>query len=86
MKDESLIGKRVRGFKFKDGPGYVYAMNKYIDSLGTITRQYEKACTIKFDDENSWAYPHPEILDYIEEEEQNIEQILNNIKNLTEQI
>lgn len=87
MKEESLIGKKVRGFRFKDGPGYLSNMDRYIGSIGTITRHGENTCSIKFNNGDSWGYPYPEILDYlIEEEEQSIEEILNNIKNLTKDL
>ena len=87
MKEESLIGKKAKGFRFKDGPGYLSIMNKYIGDIGTIESQGEKTCTIKFNNGNRWGYPYPEIIDHlVEEEQQSIEQILNNIKNLTKDL
>ena len=91
MEDkDSLIGKKMKGFKFKNGPGYVPKMNIYIDTIGTIKTHNGTVCGVKFDNGDRWAYPYPEILDHLvekePEEEQTIEQILNNIKKLTSEL
>lgn len=84
---EDLIGKQVRGFKFNGGPGYVPAMNKYIDIVGIIRYVSSDSVSVKFTNHDTWSYPLSEIHDHlVEQEEQSIEQILNNIKNLTKEI
>lgn len=85
---DSLIGKKAKGFKFENGPGYMPRMKKYNNIIGTIINHNKNVCHIKFDndDDGGWSYPYPEILDYLVEEEQSIEEILNNIKNLTKDL
>ena len=88
---ESLIGKKAKGFKFSGSPTYVPTrMDKYNGVVGKITYSNDKVVQIKFPDGQSWNYPYEEALNHLVEEEleeeQSIEQILNNIKNLTKQI
>lgn len=88
---ESLIGKKAKGFKFSGAPTYVpNIMDKYNGVVGRIVYVGSGVVQIKFPDDGTWNYPHAEILDHLVEEEleeeQSIEQILNNIKNLTKQI
>jgi hypothetical protein len=83
---EDLTGKEVKGFKFTGGPGYVPRMNIYIDTIGTIKTHKKTACSVEFDNGDMWAYPYPEILNHLVEEELTIEQILNNIKKLTSEL
>ena len=92
MKEESIVGKKARGFKFTGYPTYTRAMDRYNDVVGEI-RWYDarmNACSIKFPDGQSYNYPYPLVLQYIvkeePEEEQTIEQILNNIKKLTSEL
>jgi hypothetical protein len=88
---ESLIGKKAKGFKFSGSPTYVHSrMNQYNGVVGKITYTNSDVVQIKFPDDQSWNYPYEEALTHLVEEEleeeQSIEQILNNIKNLTKQI
>jgi len=91
MKDkDSLIEKQVKGFKFKDGPGYMSRMNIYIGVIGTIKSVRSDSVTVKFPNHDTWSYPYPEVLDHLVEEEPEeeltIEEILNNIKKLTSEL
>lgn len=87
---EDLLGKEIRGFKFSGGPGYLHAMNKYNGVVGKIVYANSDVIQIKFPDGKSWNYPYKEALHNLVkeelEEEQSIEEILNNIKNLTAKI
>lgn len=84
---ESLIGKKAKGFKFKGNPTYVPTrMDQYNGVVGVITYTDGNVIQIKFSSGKSWNYPYKEALDHLVEEEQSIEEILNNIKNLTKQI
>jgi hypothetical protein len=89
MEDkDSLIGKKMKGFKFSGHTvGYNFAMDNYIGVIGTIKSVRSDTVTVKFPNYDTWSYPYPEILNHlVVEEELTIEQILNNIKNLTKQI
>ena len=84
---EDLLEKEIRGFKFSDGPGYVPAMNKYIGVIGKIKSVRNDSVTIKFPNHDTWSYPLSEIHEHlVEEAELTIEEILNNIKNLTKDL
>ena len=84
---EDLLGKEIRGFKFNGGPGYVPAMNNYIDIVGTIKYVSSDSVSVKFPNHDTWSYPLSEIHDHlVEEAKLTIEQILNNIKNLTKDL
>ena len=88
MEDkDSLIGKEIRGFKFSGGPGHPPIMNKYDGVIGKITSVRYDVIQIKFPNGNIWNYPYEEALNHlVVEEEQSIEEILNNIKNLTKDL
>jgi hypothetical protein len=84
---EDLLEKEIRGFKFRDGPGYVPRMNDYIGVIGKIRYVSSDSVSVKFPNHDTWSYPLSEIHEHlVEEAELTIEQILNNIKNLTKQI
>lgn len=88
MKEKELIGKLIKGFKFSGFPRYMSNMQKYEDVIGEITWLDSTIVRIKFPNGIQYNYPYPEALKHIveEEKEQSIEEILNNIKNLTKQI
>lgn len=80
---EKYIGKEIKGFKFSSGPSFVSEMEKYVGQIGQITEVRKNSFTVKFSDGGSWAYPYPEILKHlVEEEEINLEEVLKQIKNL----
>lgn len=88
---ESLIGKKAKGFKFSGSPTYVpHSMDAYNGVVGVITYTNSNIIQIKFSSGKSWNYPYKEALNHLVEEEleeeQTIEQILNNIKNLTKDL
>lgn len=87
MKEEELIGKLIKGFEFYGFPSYTNNMQKYEDVIGKITWVSHDVVKIEFPDGTKYNYPYPKALKHIiEEEEPSIEEILNNIKNLTKQI
>jgi hypothetical protein len=87
MKEKELIGKLMKGFKFSGFTTYMPFMQQYEDVIGQIIWLDSTIVTIKFPDGKKYNYPYPEALKHIvEEEEPSIEEILNNIKNLTKQI
>ena len=89
MKPTDIIGKQIIGFKFEGGPGWNSEMYSHIGEIGTIIKETHKWYSVKFPSGPKWSFPYPEILDHLveeEEEEQTIEQILNNIKKLTEEL
>ena len=88
MKEKKLIGKLIKGFKFSGFPRYLPNMQPYDDVIGEIIWLDSTIVTIKFPDGKKYNYPYREALEHIveEEKEQSIEEILNNIKNLTKQI
>jgi hypothetical protein len=69
---KSLIGKRVKGFKFddRDGCNFTNRMNDYIGKIGTVdsfNEKYESYCVV-FEDGEDWYYPKELILNHIEPE------------------
>lgn len=86
---EDLLGKEIRGFKFSDSPGYILRMNDYIGVIGKIIYVSSDSVSVKFPNRDTWSYPLSEIHEHLVEkieEEQSIEEILNNIKNLTKDL
>lgn len=82
---EKYIGKEVKGFKFSNGPGFVNTMEKYVGQTGKITAVRKDSFTVRFSNGESWAYPYPEILKHLEEKEEeeiNLEEVLEKIRNL----
>lgn len=58
-KAKSLIGRKVRGFKFEsetDEVFYTRFMDKLIGEIGKITDYFDDCFTVKFKD-NYWGYP-----------------------------
>lgn len=88
---DSLIGKKAKGFKFNgEKPNYVsHSMDQYNGVVGVIRYTNSDVVQIKFSSGSIWNYPYKEALNHLVEEieeEQSIEEILNNIKNLIKQI
>lgn len=83
---EDLVGKKMYGFEFKDGPGFPHSMRYFVGKEGEILKHYSDVCTVSFDEGGLWSYPYPEILDHLVEEEKTIDQIINEVKQLTSQI
>ena len=87
---EDLLGKEIRGFKFSGSPTYFpHSMDAYNGVVGKIVYANSDVIQIKFSSGKSWNYPRKEALNHLVEEieeEQSIEQILNNIKNLTKDL
>lgn len=89
MNNQDLIGKKVRGFKFKTGDcllyGYGDSMDKYIGVEGEIwtVNEKEKAVFIKFKDDG-YYYPLDQIqahlVDETKEEPDQIEKFENALK------
>lgn len=84
---EELIGKEVKGFEFKGGPGFTSDMRRRIGEIGKITATGVDYCVVKFSDSSSWSYPHPAILDHLvekeeEEEELTLGELLEQLKKL----
>ena len=88
MKDEneSLLGKQVRGFKFKfdiaalpSGAHYTYinAMDEYIDQVGVIILDMDSSVSIEFPDGQSWTYPRDLAKQHIIGSTQNEVEIFN---------
>lgn len=87
MEEVSLVGRQAKGFEFSGSPTYIpNSMSKYDGVLGKIVYADGNIVQIRFPDGKSWNYPYAQILDHLVEEEQSIEEILNNIKNLTAQV
>lgn len=65
---ENLIGKKVRGFKFK-GSNYVSFMDKHIGEIGVIEYfdKTDELFRVQFKDE-WWNYPLSEIENHLVEE------------------
>jgi hypothetical protein len=65
-----LIGKKIKGFKFKSlgfTVGYNSDMDYYIGQIGEITIVDTSSVCVKFNDGNTWCYPLP-LVNVIEEE------------------
>jgi len=55
-----LIGKKIKGFKFKSSGfavSYNSSMDYYIGQIGEITRVDTSSVCVKFDDGDTWWYP-----------------------------
>ncbi len=87
METENLIGQLIKGFKFEGFPNYMFNMRQYENVNGKITWVSHDVVSVKFPDDEEYNYPYLEALKHIvKEEEQSIEEILNNIKNLTKDL
>jgi hypothetical protein len=77
MENKDLIGKKVRGFKFKDHAysnlHYSQDMDKYIGKVGVIETYKENSDSylVKFDDD-SWEYPAALIEKYLVNEKEDL--------------
>lgn len=74
-KPESLIGRKIKGFKFEDIPGVLYhteKMNQYIGKPGKIDVYFDiiESFAVKFDD-RAFIYPAAEIEQHLIPEETN---------------
>ena len=88
---EDLIGRKVKGFKFRSIAVVAYDkyMSKHIGEIGTITKVDEKTCYVEFPD-NAWWYPLLRTVENLIEEEPEVEvsldELINNVKNLISKI
>lgn len=84
--DEDIIGKKILGFQFTGRPTFVSNMKSFIGKEGTIEyfNPEKTACSVKFE-HSRWSYPYPEILNHLVKEK-TIEELLNEIKQLTTQL
>lgn len=85
-KAKSLIGRKVRGFKFEDntdGVGYPNKMDWYIDRIGVIDSFFKEGCVQEFFvdfEDDGWWYPASLIEAHLEEEEPTSEEIRDSLK------
>ena len=86
METKDIIGKKMLGFKFKDGPGFSSSMNDFIGKEGEIIKKYPDSYAVMFSDCTSYAYPYPEILDHLVEDEKTIDELLTEMKQLTSEL
>lgn len=60
MNKEKLLGRKVRGFKFKSTEHLPYdpLMDKYIGKIGTIEKLWliDESCKVTYKDDY-WVYP-----------------------------
>lgn len=88
---KNLIGRKIRGFEFKDGPGFTTEMKKYVGEIGEIIKppftQHEINIRVKFSNNDSYWYPAKEALSHLVEDEidekeiqKNLTEIFNKIK------
>ncbi len=83
---ESLIGKKMYAFKFDGPPGFTFSMKELIGKEAVIKTQTPVSCQVKFSDGTHWAYPYPEILNHLVEDERTIDEIIIELKQLTSRI
>jgi hypothetical protein len=94
METKDIIGKEIECFKFYTSNMLTYNHDKYLGKKGivlNINRSYPQFAEVKVDTENGKTinvhYPTNDILKQLnEEEELTIDDILNNIKNLTKDL
>ncbi len=79
---ESLIGKKMLGFKFDGSPGFTFSMKDLIGKEGEIVRHYPESCTVQFPAGGIWSYPYPEILNHLVEDARTIDELLTEMKQL----
>jgi disulfide oxidoreductase YuzD len=95
MKGKDLIGKQAKGFKFLENPqiGWNRSMFNHVGEVGEITN-YEgsgnKATyAVRFKSDSYW-YPaigiEEQFIEEPPEKELSIEELINQMKNLTSQI
>lgn len=53
----SLVGEEAYGFEFTGHPCFVLSMKNYIGKIGTITKVFDRAVTITFENGKTWQYP-----------------------------
>ena len=96
MKGKDLIGKSVKGFKFSNNPniGWNSNMLHHVGEIGEITNYEDRsanepAYAVKFKS-NSYWYPaigiEEQFIDKTPEKELSVEELINQMKNLTSQI
>lgn len=94
METKDIIGKEIECFKFDTLDILAYNHDKYLGKKGVVLNindSYPQFAEVQVHTENGKTinihYPTNDILKQLNEEaELTIEQILNNIKNLTKQI
>lgn len=94
METKDIIGKEIECFKFYTSKMLTYNHDKYLGKKGivlNINGAYPQFAEVKVDTENGKTvnvhYPTDDILKQLnEEEELTIDDILNNIKNLTKEL
>lgn len=93
MKEEDLVGKEIKGFKFESSERLFYAplMNKFIGKVGEITSaRIGYGCVdVKFSSStvDAWTYPLKEVLEQLKEQDkelsdQEIKELFNKIQML----
>lgn len=94
METKDIIGKEMECFKFDTSKMLTYNHDKYLGKKGVvlnINRSYPQFAEVQVNTENGKTvnvhYPTDDILKQLnEEEELTIDDILNNIKNLTKEL
>lgn len=84
-----LVGRKMLGFKFSGSPGFTVSMGSLIGKKGKIIYQHPDSCTVQFFKQGAlWSYPYPEILNHLvdKEDERTIDQIINDVKQLTSEL
>jgi hypothetical protein len=75
---KNYIGKKIRGFSFKDGTDGILFNEKYmlnhIGKIGEIIFKHEESVSVKFEN-GTWYYPISLIEQYLVEEEPCIPQL-----------
>jgi len=70
MKNQELIGKKIRGFEFKskNSVSFTSSMEDYVGEIGEIIAADSISVQAQFNDGNTWWYPFPLALGNIEKE------------------
>ncbi len=80
---EEYLNKKVKGFEFSGAPNFTPSMKTFVGKIGRITSCRRTNYIVQFDNGTMYAYPYPEILKHlVEDESVNLDDILEQIKNL----
>ena len=96
MKGKDLIGKQAKGFEFSENPqiGWNRSMFNHVGETGIITNYEDKSdmeatYAVRFKSDSYW-YPaigiEEQFIEEPPEKELSIEELINQMKNLTSQI